>query len=224
MMNNIAVGQEAVWTRSYNNMRTGATLKETILTTKNVNTESFAKLFSRQVEGHIYAQPLYVPKLTMKSTGKSHNVIFVATQGNNVYAFDADDSARTDPLWMKSFGTPYPTELNLVGQSCGSFQDIQFEIGITGTPVIDLDSKTMFFVTLNMESGNTLKYYLRSVDITSGDEKKSVLVEGQVNGNGDGSENGVLAFDASKHIQRTSLTLLNGVVYFSFAGYCMSPP
>src|SRR5437867_4091418 len=99
---NAAVGSIAILTYHNDNSRTGANLNETILNTSNVNPQKFGKLFERQVDGHIYAQILYVSNVPIPNKGV-HNVVYVATMHNTVYAFDADGLV-TDPLWSKNLG------------------------------------------------------------------------------------------------------------------------
>src|SRR5258708_33844171 len=115
--------------------------QESILNISNVNPARFGRLFTRTVEGDVYAQPLYVSGLTIPGKG-IHNVVFVATAHNFVYAFDADDPAQTAPLWMVSFGDVFTANL--------SPNDIwDGEDGVLGTPVIDLAGGTRFVVSLH---------------------------------------------------------------------------
>src|SRR5438093_5043855 len=118
-------GVASVWTQHNDNNRTGANLNETILTTSNVNVNQFGKLFSRVVDGQVYAQPLYVPGVNI---GQGvHNVVYVATMKNNLYAFDADDPNASTPLWQVSLGPPVPVA------DVGETGDIDQLIGITST-------------------------------------------------------------------------------------------
>src|ERR1039458_3999395 len=132
-------GQVSVLTQHNDNARTGQNLNETIINTSNVTQNSFGKLFWRTVDGFIYAQPLYVPGL--KIEGATHNVVYVATEHNSVYAFDADDPNAPAPLWQVNLGTPVPSQdiciiTNNNPYGC-PYYDISPEIGITSTPVID---------------------------------------------------------------------------------------
>src|SRR5271166_3321403 len=131
----------SVTTQHYDTNRTGANLNETILTTSNVSGQ-FGKLFTRPVDGHIYAQPLYVPNVAIPNQG-THNVIYVATQHNSVYAFDADFPGQATPLWQVNLGTSRPAGFPT---KYGIESGIQVEIGITSTPVIDPTSKTLYVV------------------------------------------------------------------------------
>src|SRR5947209_1350857 len=127
--------QVAVVTREYDNARTGANLSETVLTPKNVNTTTFGKLFSYSFEGDAYAQPLYVPNVSIPGQG-THNVIYVATEHDTVYAFDADGNTA-NPLWTTSFIDPNAgiVPVDPASDFPELYEDISREIGITGTPV-----------------------------------------------------------------------------------------
>src|ERR1022692_4572609 len=104
----LGFGQVSVLTQHNDNARTGQNLNETVLNTSNVNQNSFGKLFWRTVDGFIYAHTLYVPGLTLQ--GAPHNVVYVATQHNSVYAFDADDPNSPVSLWQVNFGKPVPSQ------------------------------------------------------------------------------------------------------------------
>ena len=119
--------------------RTGRNLAETLLNTTNVRLNTFGKLFTRTVDGQIYAQPLYVARLMIG--GQRRNVVFVATQNDSVYAFDADNAAASSPLWHTRVGTPMPnTDIP------GTCVDIHPQIGVTSTPVIDTVTNTIYVV------------------------------------------------------------------------------
>ena len=215
-------GAQSVTTQHYDNNRTGTNLREPVLTTGNVGSGQFGKLFTRQVDGHIYAQPLYVPGVTIANT--SHNVIYVATQHDSVYAFDADYPYQSVPLWQVSLGTPRPAGFPT---KYGIESGIQVEIGITSTPVIDTVSKTLYVVAYTQDSGNGPYHYkLHALDITSGAEKFGgpVEIQATVPGTGDGSVNGFITFDPKMHMQRSSLLLANGNVYIGFGSFADTDP
>src|SRR5215471_16186614 len=125
--------------------RTGQNTNETILTPANVNTNSFGKLFAYPVDGQIYGQPLYVSNLLVPGQG-SRNVVFVATMHNSVYALDADSNAGANGgvLWQVNFGSSAATPNNDFGNRYGAYHDIRPEVGIVGTPVIDLGTGTLY--------------------------------------------------------------------------------
>jgi len=220
-----------IWTRAMNNLRSNSNLKETILNTGNVNKNKFGKLFSRKVEGHVYAQILYIPNLTMPQTGKSHNVMFVATMGNNLYAFDADDETRTEPLWKRNFGNPLPIQDATIGapsEHCAVYTDIHVEVGIVSTPVIDQSTNTIYLVSVTKESQTpyVVRHRLHALDITTGQSRPNspVIIEGQYPGTGDGSVNGIITFTSLTQNQRLSLTLADdGNIYLGFGSYCTMP-
>ncbi len=167
-------GSVNVLTRGYDNQRTGQNLQETILTPTNVNSGTFGKIFSYPVDGQIYAEPLYVSNLTM-AQGGVHNVVFVATEYDSIYAFDADSAALNPaPLWKTNFlnptagVTPVPCS-----QGAGICQLFPI-VGITGTPVINLATDTLYAVVRTQETvGTTVNWVIRlhALNITSGAEQ-----------------------------------------------------
>jgi len=221
--------QVPITTRAYNNQRTGATLVEKYLNTTTVNPQNFGKLFTRKVVGQVYAQVLYVPNLYIRSTNRKHDVIFVATMANNLYAFDAIDPNRADPLWQINVGPSVPISDRIVGLSCGDYRDISVEVGIASTPVIDLSRGNIYVAAVNKISTNppVLKHVLYSIDISSGDVRAPgpVDIVAKVQGVGAGSANGVLVLDHISQLQRASLALTDsGTVLVSFGTYCFTSP
>ena len=214
--------QVSVLTQHNDIGRTGQNLDETVLNTSNVNVGTFGKLFWKTVDGEIYAQPLYVPNLNIQ--GKTRNVIYVATEHNSVYAFDADDATRVTPLWQVNLGTPVPSQdiCIITGDTNPAdcpYLDINPEIGITSTPVIDPVAGIIYVVAKTKRtSDSTYHFFLHALDLTSGAEQLAgpTEVSGQVTGTGTGSSGGVLVFDPTFHLQRPGLLLMNGVVYLAF--------
>src|SRR5947207_12949691 len=142
-----AIAQTPFLTQHNNNARTGAYTTETILTPATVNKTRFGKLFSYPVDGQIYAHPLYVPGLAISGKG-THNVVFIATEHDSVYAFDADSNGGTNstPLWKITFldaAHGAASGATTVPNGDVSTTDIVPEIGITSTPVIDAATGTM---------------------------------------------------------------------------------
>ena len=217
--------QVNVLTQHNDNARTGANLSETILNTSNVRPGRFGKLFSRAVDGQIYTQPLYVSSL-MLPDGSTHNVVYLATEHNTVYAFDADNPDPDElPLWRVNLGPSVVTPNGDFGcspEQCpfGPYHDLVPELGITGTPVIDLGSNTLYVVSFTKELG-AYHQRLHALDIASGQEKFGgpVEISGSVPGTGDGGVNGQVGFDPKQHLQRAALLLSNGVVYVAFASH-----
>lgn len=213
-----ASAQVNVLTYHYDNTRQGADLSETILTPDNINSDSFGKLFSYTVDGDVYAQPLYVFGLNIPGKG-THNVVFVATEHNSVYAFDADSNSGANGglLWQVNLGPSAPTpdaSLNF------NFTPIQSEVGITGTPVIDLPSGTLYVDAFTLEGGNYF-HKIHALNLTDGSEKSfsPVTVSASIPGTSAGSAKGVLPFQTRQELQRCALTLANGALYVAYAGY-----
>ena len=167
-----AFGQVSVLTQHNDNARTGQNTSETILTTANVNTGQFGKLFALPVDGQVYAQPLYVPGVTIN--GGVHNVVIIATENDSVYAFDADSTSAVllwntkaslvDAAHGAGAGETAATSAEIV---CG---DLQPQVGITSTPVIDPTTKTIY---VEAKSNNGTSYYLprlHALDLLTGNE------------------------------------------------------
>jgi hypothetical protein len=206
-----------VLTSQYDNARTGANLRETILTPANVNRTSFGKLFSWAVDGDVYAQPLYVPGVEIPGKGL-HNVLYIATEHNSVYAFDAEGNPR-EPLWKVSF---LGSRIRTVPASEAQCPFIAPEIGVTSTPVIELETGTLFVLARTMEGGGLLSYghhvqKLHALAITTGVEKFGgpVAVQGSIRTRG-----ARLEFDPLRANPRAALLLVNGNVVLTWASAC----
>ena len=201
-----------VVTQHNDNDRSGANLSEQTLTTQNVTAAKFGKLFERAVDGQIYAQPLYVGGVNGK------NVVYVATEHNSVYAFDADSATAAAPLWKVSLGPAMPA------QDTGGCQDLTPEIGITATPTIDLASKTIYVSAKTKEAGGPGPhhfYKLHALDLATGQPKRpAVVVNPSFAGHGAGNAGGTLHFDARLQLNRPGLLMAQGKIWLAFGGQC----
>ncbi len=214
---NVLVGQ-------HDNLRTGANTNEFVLTPGNVNATSFGKLFTRSVDGAVYAQPLYVSGLDFPGRGV-HNALFVATQHGTVYAFDADNNqgANAVPLWQTSFINPAAgVTPNLAVGYCG---DIPYEECIAATPVIDLAGGTIYVEAVTAETTNGVEHdvqRLHALNLLTGAEQTNspVVIQGSVPGTGIGGDGTNIVFDGNLEQCRTALLLQNGQVYFAFSSHC----
>ena len=212
--------QVNVLTYHNDNSRTGQNLNETALVPANVNFAQFGRLFSVPVDGYIFTQPLYMSAVSIPGKG-THNVVFVATEHDSVYAFDADSNtgANAAPLWQTSFinAANGVTTVSTTDINCA---DTGVELGITGTPVIDGISGTLYVVAVTKENGVFFQR-LHALDVTTGLDKPGspVVITGAVPGNGDGNVNGVITFDPLREHQHPALLLSNGVVYIAWASH-----
>src|SRR3984957_1233316 len=222
---NAAISAVSVLTQHNDNARTGQNMSETILNTTNVNTSQFGKLFAMPADGQVYAQPLYVPGVTIN--GGVHNVVIIATENDSVYAYDADSGGA--PLWKASMvdsghgAGAGETPLNSAAE--GLCADLEPQVGITSTPVIDPSSKTIY-VEAKSTNGTNYFHRLHALDFLTGNEKSPgpVVIAGTVPGTGDGSSNGQLAFDEFHHLNRPGLLMMNGTIYLAYASHCDDPP
>ncbi|MEO8727514.1 MAG: hypothetical protein ABI383_15490, partial [Acidobacteriaceae bacterium] len=180
---------------------TGVNAQETTLTPSNVNQSTFGKKYSYAVDGQIYGQPLYLPNVSIN--GANHNAVFVVTEHDSVYAFDANGGGQ---LWHVSIG-------NAVGNN--DPEGIQPLLGITSTPVIDPNLGSLYVAAVT--TGRAL--YLHKLDVHTGqDQVGAVKVQASVPGTGDGSSNGRVPLSGGCY-QRTAMALANGRIYLGF-GHC----
>jgi hypothetical protein len=211
-----------VFTHHNDNFRTGQNLNETVLTPANVTPAKFGKLFSYPLDGIAYASPLYVANVSIPGQGL-HNVVYVATEHDSVYAFDAD-GLSSNPLWHVSFINPAAGVTTVPSGDTSECCDIAPEIGITGTPAIDPATGTLYVVAKTREvAGATTNYFqrLHALDIATGAEKFGgpVVIQASVAGGGLGAVEGRISFDPLSANQRPALLLSNGVVYVGFGGH-----
>ena len=208
----------------YDLTHSGENTRETALTTSNVNVNSFGKLFALPVDGTVYAQPLYVPGLTMND-GQVHNVLFVATENDSIYAFDADTNggANANPIWKISLlDTAHGAGAGATAVPWGDTgsPDVAPTIGITGTPAIDPATNTMYVVAATKENGAYFSR-LHAINILTGAEGQNspVAITATVAGTGNGSSGGLLTFSQLWENQRSALDFYNGYVYIAFASH-----
>ena len=212
----------------------GQKLSEFLLTPANVNSNSFGKLFSTPVDGQVFAEPLVVAGVSIPGQG-IHNVVYVATEHDSVYAID-ENSGQI--LWHDSFINPSAGVTTVPSADVLSV-DISPEYGITSTPVIDPTSNTIYVVANTKETGSGSYhnvYRLHALDLGTGQEKfggpvvvadtiwnggnSFTFVSGPyVMGSGDGGGNGKITLNAVRQLQRAALTLSNGVVYLGFGSH-----
>jgi len=203
--------------------RDGVNPSEYALTTTSVNTTSFGKLFSCPVDGAVYAQPLWVGNLTV--AGAMHNVLFVATQHDGLFAFDADTGAQ---LWKVSlFDTAHGGNSgeSAVPASQVGGTDIVPEIGVTGTPVIDSAAGILYVVSKSIDSTLTMQYQrLHAIDLATGNERSGSPVVIGASYPGTGAGGTTVTFDAHMQNQRPGLALVNGTVYITWGSHGDNAP
>jgi hypothetical protein len=210
-----ARGFAGVLTYHNDEARIGANVHESILTPSNVNAGDFGKLFTVALDGDVYAQPLYLPKVNIPAQG-SHNVVYAASQNNSVYAIDADDPKGLI-LWQAQLGPSLAFE----DVPAGTCMVIVPRVGITGTPVIDSSTNTLYVVGRIFDHGKH-EYKLHALDVSTGKERPGspVLLSGSVAGKGEGSVNGKISFDSTMQLQRPGLALYRGKLYIGFGSTC----
>jgi hypothetical protein len=203
--------QVPVTTWHYDNARSGANPNETILTPQNVNYKGFGKLFTQPVDGMIVGQALYLPGI--KISGKVHNVIYVATMHDSVYAFDADSATGKDakPLWHTTFLINGATTVPISLQGC-SPTTRWTEVGIVSTPVIDPVAGTLYVVAKTYENSQFV-HRLHALDVTTGLEKTGspVVITASYEFNGVNN-----IFADKMQVNRPALLLESGNLYIAF--------
>ena len=209
-------GQPSVLTWHNDNARSGQNLQERILTPANVNASTFGKLAQITADGKVDAQPLYVPSMPVPGRG-THNVLYVMTEHATAYAFDADNGA---PLWSTSLLAAGETPSDNRGCS-----QVIPEIGITATPVIDLQSGahgTIYAVAMSKDGAGNYHQRLHALDLTTGSEEFGGPMEIRATypGSGDEGSGGLQTFDPKQHEERAALLLLNGIIYTSWTSHC----
>jgi len=213
-------GFAGVFTQHNDIARTGLNANEAILTPTNVKTGTFGKKFSSPVDAAIYAQPLYVPNVSIG--GGTHNVVYVVTEGDSAYAFDADTGAQ---YWHANLiDTAHGAASGATVVSSGGVlgcNDLQPKIGITSTPVIDPSSGTMYVEAKSAESG-TFVHRLHTIDITTGNEKPGGPV--RIAGTAQIPGGGTVTFNDLKQLNRPGLLWLNGMIYLAYASHCDYTP
>jgi hypothetical protein len=190
--------QTSVLTQHNDNYRDGLNSTETILTPSNVNGNQFGLLFKVAVDDQIYAQPLYMPNINIADG--THNVFFIATTNNSVYAFDADSGTQ---YWHISLGPAFTIQDG--GFTC---KDILATSGIMSTPVINASNNTLYVVAETWVN-NVASHQLHALNITNGNDNSGSPVTLSASG-----------FDAAHENQRAALLLANNNIYITFAGHC----
>ncbi len=222
-----SLAQISVATQHNDIGRTGQNTSETVLTPGVVNATGFGKLFTQTVDGIIFAQPLYLQNVSIPVNGAQsvvHNVVFVATENDSVYAFDADSNGGVDgpPLWQANLAST--AHGAAAGATAASSNDIAGNIvpviGVTGTPVIDTAAGILYVVSFTSEGSNYVSR-LHALNIATGVEQAGspVTIQATVPGTGNGSTNGQLTFDPRWELQRPGLLLLDGNVYIGFGAF-----
>ncbi|MBZ5615412.1 MAG: hypothetical protein LAO23_15485 [Acidobacteriia bacterium] len=195
-----------------NSARDGANTNETLLTPANVNKNSFGKAFSFPVDYVVMAQPLYVPNVNIPGQG-THNVVYVATEMDSVYAIDADTGVQLWHASMLNGGTTASGTYLPCGTGPGFTQE-----GITGTPVIDPSTNTMYLVAKTL-LGTTVRHHLHALDITTGNEQPGSPV--LITATSTSKKGHITHFNSLHQKNRPGLLLLNGVLYLGFgSNYC----
>ncbi len=212
---------QSVTTSQCDNMRSGANLSEGNLTPRNVNVRHFGKLFTLKVDGDVYAQPLFLAGLEIPGKGR-HDVVFVATEHDSVYAFDAYGHPAS-PLWRVSF---LRKDVTTVPEDDVECPFIAREVGITSTPVIDADTGTLYVLARTKEvngvPANQYRQRLHALSVTTGLEEFGgpVTIKAAIHGKGTGNQSGKVEFDPLRENPRAALLLANGLVYLTWGSSC----
>ncbi|MGH9350729.1 MAG: PQQ-binding-like beta-propeller repeat protein [Terriglobia bacterium] len=209
--------QVSVLQNRYDNFGTSANLQETALKPSAVNVRQFGKLWSYAVDGSVYAQPLYVPSLSI--SGGVHNVLYVATMDDKLYAFDANHPGA--PLWLRNFTdaaagvTPVP----IVDITHSNHLNIVGNVGILATPVIDRARGALYVLVRTKERGRYVQR-LHAIDIATGkDDLKPAVIQASIRSSAIDAVHGILRFDPKAGNQRAALAIAKGAVILAWASH-----
>ncbi len=220
-----ADAQTTILTQHNDIGRTGQNLNETILTPSNVNSTQFGKLYAIQLDAQTYSQPLYMASLSIGSV--NHSVLFVATENDSVYAFDTAANGAT--LWKASLldaahgAAPGAIADPNSTTGCGNIEG--GIVGVTGTPVIDSSTGTLYVVSRTNEGGSIV-YRLHALDVTTGNEKFGgpTAISASIAGTATDGQNGVVTFNPILQKQAPALLLEAGSIYIGFGSFCDTSP
>ena len=208
-----SLAQTSIITANYGNGRTNSNPNETILTQQGVGGGAFGKVGGFPVDGQIYAQPLYAGGLQIPGQG-SKNAVFVATMNNTVYAIDADNPSATVPLWQVNLGLAVPSS------AIPELTDVDPQVGILSTPVIDPNAQVIYAVAETFERGAPV-FRLHGLSLIDGHEMMNgpVVISAYVPGSASDAVDGMVQFNPFWHLQRPGLALANGMVYVAFGSH-----
>jgi hypothetical protein len=208
----VSRAQVAVTTWHYDNARSGANPNETILTPQNVNSKQFGKVFTQPVDGQVIGQALYLPGITIPGAGV-HNVVYVATMNDSVYAFDADSATgdNANPLWRTSFAVHGAVAVPVGLQKCGGVSQWK-TVGVLSTPVIDPVAGTLYVVAKTYEK-SMFVHRLHALDVRTGLEQPGSPIVITASYQSGGTDN---VFKDAMEVNRPALLLENGTLYIAF--------
>jgi hypothetical protein len=224
-VNAVTASTVNVVTYHYDNLRTGQNLNETILTPSNVNSTTFGKLGAFTVDGLVDAQPLYLSAVAIPSVG-TKNVLYVATEHDSVYAFDADSVNGNTSTFLWKVSLLGSGETSSDNRGCGQ---VTPEIGVTSTPVIDRSRGThgaIYVVAMSKDANGNYYQRLHALDLTTGAELFGgpTTVQATYPGTGDNSSNGNVVFDPKQYKERPGLLEIGTTIYTTWSSHCDDRP
>jgi hypothetical protein len=211
-----------VITYHYDNLRTGQNVNETTLTPANVNQTKFGKLGSFSVDGKVDAQPLYLSNVAIPGNG-TKNVLYVVTEHDSVFAFDADSVNGTTAAFLWKTSVLQAGESPSDDRGCGQ---VTPEIGITSTPVIDRTRNAIYIVSVSKDASGNYFHRIHALDLTSGAELFGgpTTITATFPGSGANSSNGNVIFDPKLYNERPGLLQIGGTIYTTWGSHCDAGP
>jgi hypothetical protein len=210
-----------VVTYHYDNLRTGQNTSETTLTPANVTQTKFGKRGSFTVDGHVDAQPLYLSNVAIPNKG-TKNVLYVVTEHDTVYAFDADSANGTTSTILWSASMLAAGESPSDDRNCGQ---VTPEIGITSTPEIDRSRNAIYVVAVSKTSGGSYIHRIHALNLTTGADLVSpTTISASYPGTGANSSNGMVVFDPKQYNERPGLLQIGGTIYTTWGSHCDAGP